>query len=126
MPSLVLIKPDACEQGLACKLYCEFEKFEIINFQVRTIDRVLCRLHYREHVAKPWYKGLEDFMVSGPLMALHIHEDVDRVRTMALNIRDEHAYLCENPRNLVHASDGETAAMYELKVWFTPGRPKYG
>lgn len=130
--TLVLIKPDAVERGLVGKVLTRFERkgLTIEAMQLRTMDDALAAQHYADHVEKPFYPSLKEFMVSGPLVALILSGDraIDVVRTLvgatdgraaaAGTIRGD--LSLSNQANLVHASDSPESAAREIELWF-PG-----
>ena len=128
--SLVLIKPDAVRRGLLGEILSRFERKGLVieALELRTMDAALADAHYAEHVDKPFYPPLKDFMTSGPLAALVLSGDtvIDVVRAMigstdgrkaaAGTIRGDLAL--SNRENLVHASDSPESAERELALWF--------
>lgn len=128
--SLVLIKPDAVRRGLVGEILSRFEgKGLVIEALVlRTMSAELADEHYADHVAKPFYPPLKEFMTSGPLAALVLAGDeaIEVVRSMigatdgrkaaAGTIRGD--FSLSNRENLVHASDSPESAKRELALWF--------
>ncbi len=88
----------------------------------------LARQHYAEHVDKPFYPSLEDFITSAPVVAMAIDglEVISVVRDIlgatsglkaaAGTIRGD--YSSSRQMNLVHASDSEESAARELELYF--------
>jgi nucleoside-diphosphate kinase len=128
--SLVLIKPDAVSRGLVGEILSRFERKGLVveAMVLRTMDAELADQHYAEHVDKPFYPPLKQFMTSGPLVALVIGGDeaIEVVRTMigatdgrkaaAGTVRGD--LSLSNRENLVHASDSPDSAKRELMLWF--------
>jgi len=128
--SLVLIKPDAVRRGLVGEILSKFErKGLVIEAMVkRTMDAELADEHYADHVDKPFYPPLKDFMTGGPLVALVVSGDeaIEVIRQMigatdgrkaaAGTIRGD--LSLSNRENLVHASDSPESAKRELQLWF--------
>ena len=128
--SLVLIKPDAVRRGLVGEILSRFErKGLVIEAMVkRTMDAELADEHYADHVDKPFYPPLKEFMTGGPLVALILAGDqaIDVVRALvgatdgrkaaAGTIRGD--LSLSNRENLVHASDSPESAKRELQLWF--------
>ncbi|MEV4619723.1 nucleoside-diphosphate kinase [Asanoa sp. NPDC049573] len=128
--TLVLIKPDAVRRGLVGEILSRFERkgLSIDVLVSRTMDADLADAHYAEHVEKPFYPPLKEFMTSGPLVALILSGDsaIEVVRTLvgatdarkaaAGTIRGDLAL--SNRENLVHASDSPDSAKREIGLWF--------
>ncbi len=128
--SLVLIKPDAVRRGLAGEILARFERKGLVieALEMRVMDAALADQHYAEHVEKPFYPPLKQFMTSGPLLAMALSGDdvIEVVRAMigstdgrkaaAGTIRGD--YSLSNRENLVHASDSPASAERELALWF--------
>ena len=128
--TLVLIKPDAVRRGLVGEVLARFERkgLTIETMVLRTMDGELADRHYADHLEKPFYPPLKEFMISGPLVALILGGDsaIDVVRTLvgatdgraaaAGTIRGD--FSLSNRENLVHASDSPDSAAREIALWF--------
>lgn len=128
--TLVLIKPDAVRRGLVGEIVGRFERkgLTIEAMVLRTMSGELADQHYAEHVEKPFYPPLRQFMIGGPLVAMILSGDevIDVVRKLvgatdgrqavAGTIRGD--YSLSNRENLVHASDSEESAKREIALWF--------
>ncbi|HEX6073815.1 MAG TPA: nucleoside-diphosphate kinase [Micromonosporaceae bacterium] len=128
--TLVLIKPDAVRRGLVGQVLSRFEAkgLTIETMELRTMDPALADDHYAEHVSKPFYPELRQFMTSGPLVALVLSGDqaIEVVRTLvgptdgrkapAGTVRGD--FSLSNRENLVHASDSPESAEREIAIWF--------
>ncbi|GAA1645593.1 nucleoside-diphosphate kinase [Catellatospora bangladeshensis] len=128
--SLVLIKPDAVRRGLVGEIIGRFERkgLALDALVLRTMDADLADAHYAEHVEKPFYPPLKDFMTSGPLVAAIVSGDqaiaviralvgaTDGRAAAAGTIRGD--LSLSNRENLVHASDSTESAEREIKLWF--------
>jgi nucleoside-diphosphate kinase len=128
--TLVLIKPDAVRRGLVGDVISRFERkgLTIEEMRLRTMDAALADAHYAEHVDKPFYPPLKEFMTSGPLVAMILSGDqaieVVRALTGATDgrkaapgtIRGD--FSLSNRENLVHASDSPESAKREIQLWF--------
>ena len=68
--SLVLLKPDAVRRGLLGEVLARFERKGLVieALVLRTMDAELADQHYADHVEKPFYPPLKEFMISGPLV----------------------------------------------------------
>ena len=128
--TLVLIKPDAVRRGLIGTILARYEAqgLTLVTLEQRQVDAGQADRHYADHVEKPWYPPLREFITSGPLVALVLEGTaaIDVVRSLngATNgaeaapgtIRGDLAL--SNRENLVHASDSEESAAREIALWF--------
>jgi nucleoside-diphosphate kinase len=128
--SLVLLKPDCVQRKLMGEMISRLEAkgLRIVAMKMLRITPELSKKHYAEHVSKPFYKGLEAFVTSAPVVAMAVEglEAITVIRnllgaTSGLKaapgtIRGD--YSCSRQMNLVHASDGEEAAKRELELYF--------
>ncbi len=138
--TLVIVKPDGVERGLIGTILSRFENagLKIIGMKMVKIDREFAKKHYAEHVDKPFYKGIEDFIISGPVVAFVVEgiEAIDIVRKMVGatepksavpgTIRGDfahHSYGYADKKgiaikNIVHASSSKQDAKVEISLWF--------
>tara|TARA_R110002049_G_scaffold305056_3_gene501109 strand:- start:67958 stop:68431 length:474 start_codon:yes stop_codon:yes gene_type:complete len=128
--SLVLCKPDAVQRRLVGEVISRFESkgLNIVAMKMLKVTPELSKQHYAEHVDKPFYKSLEDFITSAPVVALAVEglEAITVIRDMlgatsglkaaAGTIRGD--FSSSRQMNLVHASDGPEAAARELSLYF--------
>ena len=129
--TFIICKPDAVERGLVGEILARFERrsLRITAAELRTIDRVTAEQHYAEHVDKPFFEGLVEFVTRGPAMLAVIEGPEDTwqvVRTMmgATNPRNAapgtiRADLgIEFTENLIHGSDSSESADREIGLFF--------
>jgi nucleoside-diphosphate kinase len=128
--TLVLVKPDAVERGLAGEIVSRLERRGLVlrAGKLVLVDRALAESHYAEHAAKPFFGELVDFITSSPTLALVVEGEsaISVVRTTmgATNpatappgtIRGDLALAM--PNNLVHGSDAPESAGREIALWF--------
>ncbi|MFQ5827470.1 MAG: nucleoside-diphosphate kinase, partial [Dehalococcoidia bacterium] len=69
--TLVLIKPDALQRGLAGAVLSRIEGrgLKLVAMKMIRMDMALARKHYAVHEGKPFFQGLVDFITSGPVVA---------------------------------------------------------
>jgi nucleoside-diphosphate kinase len=128
--TLVLIKPDAVARGLVGEILARYERksLRIVAMDQRTADAATSDAHYAEHVDKPFYPGLREFITSAPLVALVLEGDmaIDVVRLMN-GVTDGRAaapgtirgdLALSKSENLVHASDSADSSKREIAIWF--------
>ncbi len=128
--TLVLLKPDAVQRGLVGELVSRLERkgLKLVGMKLVRMNDALARQHYAEHVDKPFFKGLAQFITSGPLVAMAIEgEDaICMVRTLMGETNPANAapgtvrgdYAVSIGLNLVHGSDSPESAQRELALFF--------
>ena len=129
--TLVLVKPDGVQRGLIGKVITRLERrgLKLVGMKLMQVDGALARQHYGEHVDRPFFAGLVDFITSSPVVAMawEAENAVEAVRnTMGQTnpttsppgtIRGDLGL--DIGRNLVHGSDSPESAMRELTLFFT-------
>ncbi|MDR1480675.1 MAG: nucleoside-diphosphate kinase [Planctomycetaceae bacterium] len=128
--TLVLLKPDTVERGLCGEILGRFERkgLKIVRMQMVDLTVDVARVHYADHVGKPFYPELEKYITSGSIVAIILEGDeaISVVRKMigvtngieaeAGTIRGDLAI--SKRQNLVHASDSPESAKREIKIFF--------
>jgi nucleoside-diphosphate kinase len=128
--TLILVKPDAFERGLTGEILARFERkgLRIVAMKDMTLDRGLAERHYAEHLERPFFGDLVEFITGGTLVALVLegHEAVMAARQVigATNpleaapgsIRGD--FGLEVQTNLVHGSDSPESAGREIGLFF--------
>ncbi|MHA6759928.1 nucleoside-diphosphate kinase [Streptacidiphilus sp. PAMC 29251] len=129
--TLVLLKPDATRRGLIGEIISRIERkanWSIAAMELRTLDTDTLARHYAEHLGKPFYEPLVEFMSSGPVVALIVQGEsvIEGIRALAGKtnpleagpgtIRGDFATITRE--NLVHASDSEASAEREIAIFF--------
>jgi nucleoside-diphosphate kinase len=129
--TLVICKPDSVERGLVGEILGRFETkgLTLAAVELRTLDTDTLARHYEEHVGKPFYDGLVEFMGRGPAVVAVVEGPEDTwqvVRKMigATNpleaapgtIRGDLG--TEFTENLIHGSDSSASADREIGIFF--------
>jgi nucleoside-diphosphate kinase len=128
--TLILVKPDAFSRGLTGEVIARFEQkgLRIVDMKLMTVERDLAERHYAEHVDKPFFGDLVEFITGGPLVAMVLegYEAVTAARQVigATNpleaapgsLRGD--YGLEVQTNLVHGSDSPESAEREIALFF--------
>ncbi len=129
--TLFLIKPDAVERGLIGEIVARFERrgFRIRGMKLVRVSEQQAAEHYVEHVGKPFYPELVEFITSGPVVAMVIEGlgAVAAVRSMmgATNPLDSAPgtirgdFALDLGQNVVHGSDSQASAARETAIFFT-------
>ncbi|HVS18653.1 MAG TPA: nucleoside-diphosphate kinase [Planctomycetota bacterium] len=128
--TLVLLKPDCLQRGLAGRILTRFEEkgLRVVGLKLRHFERATIEAHYEVHKARPFYAKLVEFMTSGPVVAIAL-EGIDAIevtrnlvgatnarKAAAGTIRGDFGMSFSN--NLVHGSDGPESAAKELALFF--------
>ena len=95
--TFVALKPDAVQRGLIGRIVNRFEEkgFKIIAMKMLEVTPEQAAAHYAEHVGKPFYDGLIQFIGS---------------------IRADYSPLMKC--NCIHASDSVDSAEREMRIYF--------
>ncbi len=130
--TLVLVKPDGVQRGLIGQVLGRLEQrgLKLIGLKLMQMDEALANRHYAEHVDKPFFPGLRDFITSSPLVAAVFEGDnaVQLVRnamgaTHPLDatpgsIRGD--FGVDLGRNVIHGSDSPESGERESALFFDP------
>jgi nucleoside-diphosphate kinase len=138
--TFVALKPDAVSRALVGQLITRFENvgLKLVAMKMKWVTPEFAKKHYRDHVGKSFYKGLEAFITEGPVIAMVI-EGVSAIETVRKiigptepksaapgTIRGDyahHSYSYTDKKgisikNLIHASGNKKDAEYEINLWF--------
>jgi nucleoside-diphosphate kinase len=128
--TLFIVKPDAVQRRLIGRILAHVEErgFRIAEGRVTLLTREQCQEFYSEHVGKPFFNDLVEFMTSGPvvLTCLEREEAVATLREVIGATDPAQAapgtirklYAESKGRNSVHASDSPASADREVKLFF--------
>ncbi len=130
--TLVLVKPDGMQRGLAGEILSRLERrgLKIVGLKLLQVDEALARRHYAVHEGKPFFEGLVRYITSSPIIAA-VFEGTNAValvrNTMgATNPADAASgtirgdLAVEIGRNLIHGSDSLENAEKEIALFFRP------
>ena len=146
--TLIILKPDAIQRGVAGEILTRFERagLKIVGMKMVNPDEGHYHHHY-ETISKiasrrgeEVYKRNTEFMMSGPVVAIVLEgvEAVSLVRKMVGDtepkvaapgtIRGDYAHMSiphANKKsiglpNLIHASGNQEEAKQEVEHWFKP------
>lgn len=128
--TLVLVKPDGVRRGLVGEVIgrCERLGLNIVAMRMLRVDEDLAARHYAEHVDKPFYPELVEFITSGDVAALVLEGEgaISLVRKLMGPTDPKDAppgtirgdYAVEITENIVHGSDGPESAAREVSLFF--------
>jgi nucleoside-diphosphate kinase len=128
--SLVLIKPDAMERGLAGAILgrLQGEGLHLTALKMLHLDKALAERHYAIHREKPFFKDLVVYITSAPIVASVFEGEgaIERIRELMGatdpakaapgTIRKD--YGRDIQRNSTHASDSPENAEKEIAIFF--------
>ncbi len=129
--SLVLIKPDAMQRGLAGTIITRLEKqwLKLVAIKMLHLDKALARRHYAIHKDKPFFNSLVDYISSDPIIAAVFEGEgaiavirktmgaTDPAKAEAGTIRGDFGVDIEH--NSAHGSDSIETAEKEIKLFFS-------
>jgi nucleoside-diphosphate kinase len=132
--TLILVKPDGVRRGLIGEVISRIETkgYAIDAVRMLQADAALLEKHYAEHVGKPFYEPLVEFMMSGPIVAIVASGNrvIEGFRSLAGATdptvaapgtirgdlaRDQGTKVMQN---LVHGSDSPESAAREIAIFF--------
>ena len=132
--TLILVKPDGVRRGLVGEVISRIETkgYAIDALRMLQADAALLEKHYAEHVGKPFYEPLVEFMGSGDVVAIKLtgNRVIEGFRSLAGatdptvaapgTIRGDlgRDWGLKVQQNLVHGSDSPESAARELALWF--------
>src|ERR1700709_411213 len=128
--TLSIIKPDAVAKNVIGQIYSRFEQagLKIIAARMVHLSRADAEKFYAVHAARPFFKDLVEFMISGPVMvqalegedAITKNRDLmgatDPKKAAAGTIRADFADSID--ANAVHGSDAPDTAKNEIAFFF--------
>lgn len=130
--TLSIIKPDAVAKNVIGQIYSRFETagLKIAAAKLVHLSRADAEQFYAVHAARPFFKDLVDFMISGPVMITALEGEnailtnrelmgaTDPKKAEAGTIRADFADSID--ANAVHGSDAAETAAVEVAFFF-PG-----
>lgn len=129
--SLVLIKPDAIQRGLAGTIITRLEKqgLKLVATRMLHLDKALAQRHYAIHKDKPFFNSLVDYISSAPIIAVVFEGEgaiavirkamgaTDPAKAETGTIRGDFGVDIEH--NSTHGSDSIETAEKEIKLFFS-------
>ena len=140
--TLVLIKPDGVRRNLIGEVLrrVQGKGFALVRLDLRQATADLLAAHYAEHVGKPFYEPLVEFMSSGPVVSAVFEGErviesfralagaTDPVTAAPGSIRGDlgRDWGTAVQQNIVHGSDSSASAEQEIGIWYPPGQDGAG
>ncbi|MEI8034884.1 MAG: nucleoside-diphosphate kinase [Betaproteobacteria bacterium] len=128
--TLSIIKPDAVAKNVIGQIYSRFEQagLKVVAAKMASLSRAQAEGFYAVHKARPFFKDLVDFMISGPVMIQALEGDnaiqknrdlmgaTDPKKAAPGTIRADFADSID--ANAVHGSDSAENAAIEIAYFF--------
>jgi nucleoside-diphosphate kinase len=128
--TLSIIKPDGVAKNIIGEVYSRFEKagLKIVAAKMLQLSEAQAQEFYAVHKARPFYKDLVSFMISGPVMVQVLEGENAIVKHREVmgatnpkdaapgTIRADFARSVDE--NVVHGSDAADTAKNEIAFFF--------
>eukprot|EP00593_Proboscia_inermis_P004845 CAMPEP_0171324786 /NCGR_PEP_ID=MMETSP0816-20121228/116405_1 /TAXON_ID=420281 /ORGANISM="Proboscia inermis, Strain CCAP1064/1" /LENGTH=192 /DNA_ID=CAMNT_0011823813 /DNA_START=442 /DNA_END=1020 /DNA_ORIENTATION=- len=128
----IMVKPDGVQRGLVGNIINRFETkgYKLTALKTRMASAEILNQHYGDLVSKPFFPGMRDYMMSGPVCCM-VWEGTEAVKTGRKMLGETNPresspgtirgdYCLEVGRNICHGSDSVENAEKEIKLWFEP------
>jgi len=129
--TFVMVKPDGVQRGLIGQIINRYERkgLKIVAMKMVSVSRELAEKHYGIHKGKPFFEPTVKYITSSPVVAMVLegYNAIEQVRNMMGktnpaeaspgSIRGDFGQFIG--RNIVHGSDGEDTAKFEIDLWFS-------
>lgn len=129
--SLVLVKPDGVQRGLAGEIISRFERkgLKLVGIKMMTPDDVILDAHYAHLADKPFFGEIKEYLQSSPIIAMAWEGGEGAVAAIRIlvgptkgheapagTIRGDYGLSGSN--NIVHASDSVENGKTEVERFF--------
>ena len=129
--TLSIIKPDAVAKNVIGQIVARFEGagLKVVAARLTQLSQADAEAFYAVHKARPFFKDLVTFMISGPVFVQVLEGDgaiqknrdlmgaTDPKKAEAGTIRADFAVSIDE--NAVHGSDSEASAAREIAYFFS-------
>ena len=128
--TFTMIKPDAVERGLTGQVIAilEAKGLKVVAMRMIKIDNKMAKKLYEVHKGKPFYGGLIEYAMSGPVVTM-VLEGEDAVRRLRQVIGATDPSKAEPGtvrrdfgitvlKNVIHAADSPENAEREMRIFF--------
>ena len=128
--TLVILKPDAIQRGLAGKIITKIEEkgLKIVAMKMVFLDKKTAERLYEVHKVKPFYNSLIEYITSGPIVVMLVdgNDAINVVRKLMGKTNGAEAepgtirgdFSTGVEKNLVHGSDSEESFKREYPIFF--------
>ncbi len=128
--SLVLIKPDAMQRGLAGAIISRLQgqELKLVALKMLHMDKALAERHYAIHADKAFFEDLINYIISTPIVAAVFEgegavEEIRKIMGATDPAKAEEGTIRKDfgldiQQNAVHGSDSIETAEKEIKLFF--------
>ena len=128
--TLSIIKPDGVSRNLIGEVIKRIEGLglRILAMKMIRMTKEQAKGFYKVHEGRPFYESVTDFMSSGPSVVMVLEGDhaIQGYRDLmgATNFREakegtiRHLFATDIEKNVVHGSDSEETARFEIGYFF--------
>lgn len=127
--TFAMLKPGVLQRRIVGEIISRLEKkgFQIVGLKMIQLTKGLAQEHYKEHLDKDFYPGMEKYITSGPVVLL-VLQGINSVQILRSivgptfspeapsgTIRGDYGF---SMRNIIHASDSVESAEREIGIYF--------
>ena len=129
--TLSIVKPDGVVGNLVGEVLRRFEEngMSIVALKMIHLSKTQAEGFYQVHRERPFFSSLTDFMSSGPCVVMVLEGDgaISRARAIMGATNPEEAepgtirkdFASGIEKNIVHGSDSQESAAYEIGYFFS-------
>ena len=129
--TLSIVKPDGVGGNLVGEVLRRFEEkgMSVVALKMIHLSKTQAEGFYQVHRERPFFSSLTDFMSSGPCVVMVLEGDgaISRVRAIMGATNPEEAepgtirkdFASGIEKNIVHGSDSQESAAYEIGYFFS-------
>jgi nucleoside-diphosphate kinase len=129
--TLSIIKPDGVLKNLIGEVIKRIEDagLKILAIKMMDMTKIQAKGFYKVHEGKSFFESVTDFMSSGPCMVMVLEgkDAINRYRTLmgATDYKEakegtiRREFATDIEKNIVHGSDSEDTAKFEIAYFFS-------
>ena len=129
--TFVMLKSDGLKRGLLGEVIGRIERkgYKILALKVQTLTKAQLDTHYHEHLDRPYFPSLVEYLTSGPVVHMVVGGDnvISGIRKLNGATDPEKAEMgsvrgdlaVSMTENLIHASDSLENAEREIALYFS-------
>lgn len=129
--TFVMLKSDGLKRGLLGEVLSRIEKkgYKVLALKIQNLTKDQLDKHYYEHLDRPYFPSLVEYLTSGPVVHMVIGGDnvISGIRKLNGATDPEKAEMgsvrgdlaINMTKNLIHASDSLENAEREIALYFS-------